>query len=546
MSFMEGFGRSFSRSFENQSQQNAQDRSDQFKMTYQTYLERMKERKSQELEDTKAANKAKSIVESYGNIPKEAWPKVYNWIQAGLDDVDIRQNLENGSWNIKQVGSQKEVVNTDKKPVDPLTQQTQESGLSPTQAAEPVSQNPQEPVSDNPIKGFFDRIRNNHLADNNQYALKRIGEVSGQSEQDIQNTLTAQTGPKMEDDSSVDFSPGTRTDKQTQALNTIAELAPALAEAEASGNKTLAERLSLRLDAAKAAFKEQEIAKADAVDQVAARKERYEVGASLQKPLEEHRQKVASLKGAVRSYNIMSDIVEKSHGAVLAPVTSSLFESAQKWAVDARTMVDQVNEVMKNETDGTVTLPTEGLSILEHAQKELLHGNQNDLGTQKGLFEIQKAIFAYHLATSVGQNGKNLSEPERKMFTELSSGGVTPDRFHQGMADILDSQIKNADEEGKSIYDSNTLLKTYKNTRPDVQTPEFDYQSLQDELKNEKDPDIQKAYTRLRHNDRGNANPQNPEDQMGPYPIIKTPEEAMKLPKGTVFMTPDGRRKVVP
>jgi hypothetical protein len=27
---------------------------------------------------------------------------------------------------------------------------------------------------------------------------------------------------------------------------------------------------------------------------------------------------------------------------------------------------------------------------------------------------------------------------------------------------------------------------------------------------------------------------------------VKTPEDAMKLPKGTVFMTPDGRRKVAP
>ena len=184
MSFAAGFGEGFSKTFGAAVERNAQEREDQFKMIYEEYLHRRQMVEEQRLADTKLANKAKAIVQTYGGtVPPEAWPQVYNWLQAGMSDDQIADNLHRGKFNVSNPGSSSTEVPPDsgtKTPnavtaspsndgatgdnsmapgtppsapppnIDDIHSQTQQSGLAPSV---PPSGNGPVPPADVPSNG---------------------------------------------------------------------------------------------------------------------------------------------------------------------------------------------------------------------------------------------------------------------------------------------------------------------------------------------------------------------------------------------------------
>ena len=128
----------------------------------------------------------------------------------------------------------------------------------------------------------------------------------------------------------------------------------------------------------------------------------------------------------------MDDLVKKSNGDVLQPMTSGIFRWTDSKIHDLAAGATRVSQIFKD----TGTLEGQdvpSLAELKNAEAALQSSGVSDLAQQKALFEVQKAIFAYQLGASLGQEGRNVSEGERKVFFDISATGQ-PDTFHKNMS----------------------------------------------------------------------------------------------------------------
>lgn len=165
MSFMAGFGPAFSEGIKKNQELREQRKDDAFKLTFAEFSRSREKRDNDKKEDQLAIRKAKAYASAKN---PEAWPKVYEWVKAGLSDDEIQKRME-GDF---QVGPKDPkapaVAEAPKAPTgpaesamlpqpgqdqDPMVAQTAASGLAgpaqPAQVAEPNQNAP----SAAPVKG---------------------------------------------------------------------------------------------------------------------------------------------------------------------------------------------------------------------------------------------------------------------------------------------------------------------------------------------------------------------------------------------------------
>lgn len=601
MGFMAGFGPAFAKSFGDARERSDRKADDLFKIKYERAIKRQDEISAYEKEQSKITRAAEALLERSGK-PKELLPWVKKQVQAGMGADTIASDLEKGKFDFKPAGanppSAAPVVDAPFPPA-PVDDQMSATGMSPAPtAAAPVPQEEQYQPSglDGLFGGRVGKMRKEMHSlrpkTATQKADARLAEALGQTPEET-NAMMTQPYETETDASGITFTPP----DPVAEPDPINDVTTAKIELDAARESTdqkriaIAERRYKSILAGKEIEAEFEARKTGAVVpgspallispdgkimgdvRVSRNKEGIlvdlagnpveengqtvipmsedEINArtNLAKDTKETREtwikKSTNIKSAIRTYATMTDIVETGGEEVLAPMTASISESLGRWAVDANAAIREVQKAVGSKGE----LPEFGFDALRSAETELMNGDMTDLGTQKSLMDVQRAMFAYYLAASVDQDGRNLAEPERKIFLEMASGGVTIDRFHQGMADILLPQIKNLDEEKKKLLDENAGVKTFEEIHgyiPDaVKTT-----SVAEDLAVSEDPAMKKARENLKQFERTyeiSPDVERPsKNQTTNKPVqIDSKEQRDALPPGTVYTRtmPDGSIK---
>lgn len=626
MGFMQGFGSAFANTFSNTVSQAQQEKHDVFRMTYADYLDRSKEQEKYKREDSLAIRKAQEYEKMYDLPSGAwtqiySWVKsgedssdIQKWIQKGQWIPQEEQGgpqAPQGPEGPQGVDRQMQQAGMAPQSSLPQAQQAQQSRQ--TQVA------PEAPADK--MAAFGGLLGNlsqkgksggKEAARRNQ-AMDRIARTTGQSRQQVDQVFAGYQEPTLPQ-AGVQFrmpEPEPEKDTFTDPRAAFIELAQAKTAAQTNPNERTIERYrqaeervgalrDLMLFEAETEAKakglspggtlagvwqngeykhharvkenpdgsysdmitgetvEGQVVPVDKTENEA----RDTLWKSAEKPLADIRAKADNAKASVISASLMADMVKSTEGEVLKPVTSGVFQWADRNIRDAATFAEKVNRAFSDTKEGSeVKVDGEAPSYerLIQTQEWLKTMDPNDLGTRKALFETQKAIMAYRIGMAMGQEGRGLAETERKMFMEMASSGVGVDQFYQGMSNLLVPMAISVDDESNSFLSS--ASQRFKDDYGYV--PNFMRQeSLIDSLSN--DPNTASMWNEIYSMSRVGqpverptyetglgpavglgANPDVPQAQ-DEIPTVATKEEAMQLPSGTVFRSPDGKIRRVP
>lgn len=597
MSFMKGFGAAFSESFDREQRIKAQERDDQFKMTYQEFIKKREARDEQAKSDTKLANQAKALIEGVDGVPPEAYGKVYNWLQSGLDDQEISRRLQSGKFTVKQKAGEKEVQETpNAKPVD---EQMDGGGLGAPAGAEPTP--PQEDTGFlGKISGGLNKATGGLLGSsresNQNSAYDKIAGATGMSRDEVSNTIGSSITPKAVDDSNVSFTPG-EPERKPDPFAQGNEAAIDLAEAKASGDPQWIAKAQRRMDAIKAYDTSQARAKADAdrgglggtavttwrmgpdgqpeyatnrivkivqdpngkdqaVDAITGEPiqeqwrpiTKYEddmikqAASDLKEPLQKLNSKAANAQALVKAYSISADLVRKSGGKVLAQKTGWASQTLSKFAQELGAAASEFNRIAGE--GGVMT--DEAMADLKILEDKVNSEGIDDFATQSALWELQNSIIAYRLGAAMGQENKSLAEGERKMFQEMGSNQTSAEKYYNGMSNLIVPIVKSIDVEGDRLVRSDTNVRSL-----DYVPKQLEFQKIEDDLDNSDDPDVKNAWKELKG--LSGIKEDTPKSNLNPAekpPVVITNDAAGKaafdaLQPGERFIAPNGspRRK---
>lgn len=275
-------------------------------------------------------------------------------------------------------------------------------------------------------------------------------------------------------------------------------------------------------------------------------------------PTQELAARKASVESAIQTVARMNDAVEKSQGKILAAGPSGALAWIQKMAFQLGVAGDEIQQTIagadaaaSNFASGQPIdqgMVNQELQKLKGLHDTLLSKDQNDLAVQKGLYDTQKAIFTYQLASAMGQDGKSLAEPERKLFSQLAASGTSPDKFRESMAAILGNMVDSVDAQGRAIGDGTQRLNLFREQYGYIPKG-VEITGMAESLDQNEDPTVQQVWGWVRPKGsvkqptQAQPQPQTPVENI---PMISSPAEAAKLPSGTKFKSPDGKIRIVP
>jgi len=368
---------------------------------------------------------------------------------------------------------------------------------------------PQGSVSSNPIRAWSDRLYNDRMQRNTALAKNRISDASGLPASQVDQIMSSVPTPKIMDTSNVQFTPGPVRDKADEQ-QTLDQISQERALAESRGDKATVKMLDTKYAAEVQAMKDTANVSENAKYDAEIRPAQDALVAKMGDVVQAHRDRVAAVNNAVQDYNIMSDAIEKTNGDVLSESTANRSDKAQEVLRDITTTVKQGFDSMGK---AGVNVPESAQNVvnqLEAYRQRLTAPGGNgldNLAVQRGLFDIQKALFAFHLAQAEALRAGNrgLSVDQLNSIQNLTTSALNPDEFHQGMADALGNALKSVEQEGQATIASNPDVTNFREQRGFV-PPALDYDLIkkQDQEAIQKNPDLVKGYSRLQQYSRDN------------------------------------------
>lgn len=556
--FMSGFGPAFSRSFEGARDRAAAERQDTFRMVYDDLVKRREDRDKLTKEDAKAVSRAKALAESVPGLPEEAWMKAYEWTKADLSDAQILENLSTGQFEVGPAAAKADQPDTPASPSSVDTQM-QDSGIAPVAApaaqVTPASGQRGEIDTGNPITAFLRKKAGGAGDFRRDQAIAKIAKNTGASEDDIRAELDG-TMPTVSsvDSSRVKYTPGAMS-KDPSKFDTITEAQVELDAAVESGDPRriqTAERTLKSIITAidtEEAIKAKHSGKGSALHRIVGpngyelHANVYEDGegkfrmgedgkkvylgedqqalpvddnehkllddmtAELKTPFEELAVKKASVESTLQTVARMDDMVKQSGGRVLADLPSGFVSWFDRLTKGTDVAIELAQSAASGGNAAAQTYLEGGpvdkddinrkLSELNGLNEKLMSQDMSDLSVQKGIYETQKAIFTYQLASAMGQDGKALSENERKIFAQLASVGTTPEKFRGAMSATLNNMVDAVDSQVRAIPTGSPSLGRYVDqygTPPASMTPPM----MSDELNSADDPTIKETWGWIR------------------------------------------------
>lgn len=620
--FAAGFGPAFSRSFEGARERAATERRDRFRLMYEDFISQRNKKEEWEREDGKYAKKAKALTEGAAVNPA-VYAKVYEWVKAGLDDSEIEHRLQTGQFDIGEEVPRPEAPQSPESP----DKQMQDSGMVEPPAVDTRPMSSQEGASAQPISsveedrggfggflsGLAKRAKEGKKRGDErrqQRAYDDVAKAAGVSPDDVRSTISNRTpGSSGPDASNIKFTPGAperKPDPFTQGSEIFIELKQAeesgdqarikvardrvlaynawrmhearMKKSEAGGisglggtpvtlweNGEYVTNLLVREDPEGNGVIDVQTGQIIPYENVREVSERAQtlmdrLASSLGKDVKVLNDRKNNIRSTLRTAAKMSQIIKDTNGQVLAGGTAALSRTAQKWVLEASTLANQVNQALGQ---GQNVAP-QYIKQLEQYSEKLAAGEGGiDLATQRSLFETQQALMSFYLGAAIGQEGSKLSDKDRAALLQMSEAGVTVDRFHQAMANIIIDNVRSLDDLGVDVVNNNTDLRLFVDDPEGGYIPKMvEFQPLEVELDHmDKGSDIYTIWETLKQFDTavgddiiapprpdlGKPDPAKPiSTSEEDIPVMNSPEEAMKLPSGTKFKTPDGRVKVRP
>jgi hypothetical protein len=523
--FMSGFGPAFSRSFEGARDRAASERQDTFRLVYSDLISKREKRDAEVKEDRKAVAKAKALASSVPGVPEEAWTKAYEWVKSDLSDAQIMENLQTGSFEVGATPPAADQAAAPDAVSSQMEASGIAPAASPTPEVTPASAPRGEVDTGNPITAFLRKKSGKQGDFRREQAIEKIARETGASVDDVRAELdgSAPVGTDV-NSSSVKYTPGAlsqnpdKFDTIEKASIEAAQAATAYESNPTPQNKARLDKAEQRMQAIisakdiEAALKAKHDGKGSALHKIMGPsgyelhaevyedeqgkfsihggKKTYlgddqeaipvseqelklleEINSDLKVPRQELASKKASVEAAIQTVDRMKKTVDDSQGKVLADLPSSFVSWLDRFTKGTDVGLELANDAVNGSNTAAERMASdEPISQAEIDQKlgelrglneSLMSQNMNDLSVQKGLYETQKAIFTYQLASAMGQDGKSLAEPERKLFTQLASVGTDPEKFQVAMAGILNNMVDTVDSQVRALPQASGSLQTY-------------------------------------------------------------------------------------
>lgn len=591
MSFVAGFGETFSQGMRDREQAKRQEKQDLFKLTYSEYIRRREKREENQAKDAQTIRLAKSLAQTSG-APDGSWVNAYEWLKSGMDQDMVLENLSTGKFEnngptVENPGSGA-TPSPDTTPVDNQTREAM-SGMQDVPQQQNIPASPQ--VSNSPWGNIRDKLLGPKRPKMDE-TYDKIGQITQTDPSQVRSTLEGGAGTPAVTDNPMKFTPGTPA-RKPDAFNTIPEASIELAQAKteyernpSEGNKERYRVAQERIDALMFAERAVATMKAEAeaasqgingasglmldengkmvpvfasrqggewVDpqgnkitfrpyQKGEQENYFNLYERLGKKVEDYNSKSLANTAVLRDVGYMGKLIEETNGQVLSSTVGGLAQTAQRWALEINTALD----VLRQEAGDNSPVDANRLQDLENRINDAISQGVNDLGTARALFEAKGKIVAYRLAASMGQEGRSLSETERKIFEELMQNSTGVDKFYQKAGSIVFSEMRNLEGQAFQLNDDNSLRafeqtygwKPFEPARPI-------------ETLIERDPELKQSYDLLKKYESGtNGSPvlNNTEIGSNKKPVNNVPEGLTpigKTPDGrTVYRTKDGRQVV--
>lgn len=415
MSFAEGFASGFSQSFGRAHQANLQKENQAFTTMLNQFNKNKELRQRTEAEDKKLVTQAKEITALTG-APEGAWTHAYNLLKSGMPLGTVSQLMEKSQFQPSEMEAGQ--VNTE----EPQTLDI-EQGEQP-QAIE-APENTQLENNSNGIRGFISRMRQNKDERIQNRALADVARELGLSEEEVQDTLSWESGsfenPEVAQVSSQNQFTRTYKNPNVMDIESVQQ-APVGSDQWLEAEKRL-----------QAGRKEVE---------------------SIVRPVQTS---VTTFKSFVRNVDDMKTIVENNGDAVLnSPTTwaaklfSELSATARSFSDllggESSTSEDKRDAQIMEELKGLQTEEarrTQGVAIAQRRISELesAASKLEDTSQAANLFDMKVKLLAYQLGMMYMQEGRSFSETERAMMQEIAGGGTTADKFFQNISNLVNSEM---------------------------------------------------------------------------------------------------------
>jgi hypothetical protein len=286
------------------------------------------------------------------------------------------------------------------------------------------------------------------------------------------------------------------------------------------------------------------------------------VAQELAVPAKSVSDKSTAWAGMVRAGAGMRGAVERTHGAVLQDLTATIAQFGQGLTGELAAAADVLGK-SENQAVGDID-PAKIQDTINHITRINDAYSKSDAGKlakERLLFKAQNNLMAYYYGMAFNQQGRALSETERKMFEGMTAGGNDPKQFYEVLAGNLLPLEKEIDNDGSALQNSPVIRAHVAQWGgiPDLfnPTPARDY------LKGDKGAnDLLAAIAPYEGSatgsDVGNGEtppppatsptappantPVTPTDQTR-VPQIKNAEDYAKLPPGTEYLDPNGVKR---
>lgn len=530
MSFMQGFGEGFSRTFNQTLAQNHERKQDAFRLFYNDYLDRKKERSNFEQEDTKRIKQAKALVEGTG-LPEGTWVKAYEWLDAGLPQDEVIKRLSTGTFGPSDLpaGQTNPAVMETQKALGQEGIQGPVPGASPQPQVPP--QQPQAVAQVAPKQSFIQDILNKDEDPNKykDYALGQIGKYTGLPPEAIDKVLTQaperSVTPEMM--AGMTFTPGPQERDLPQTVDkasAIYDRAKRAFDTNPSAiNKKRMEDALTDLEAMKKPSLE-----------VEDRKYMNETPNTIQRAYHQDKQKYEAQKvntiSMLRRADDMTSIIKQKP------------EALAEWTAGAASL--GVNLVQNIDAAIGLFKDSPNAAFSKVAQLEKQYQNEinkygagkniMDLETAKRLLDMNANIMAYNIGIAYGQDGRSFAEAERKMFIDMLKGGSKDQTFFQNLSLLVNGEVLRVKDVGDSLRNNSEVLEY------NERFPNNKMALLVDDIFDsiEVDPKAKKAMEFLAPYNNNNIGVQQQEQQNnipeGYTPIGRSPDGKI------VYRAPDG------
>lgn len=280
--------------------------------------------------------------------------------------------------------------------------------------------------------------------------------------------------------------------------------------------------------------------------------------------VEDTAKRTSKIVPMLRSAGIMSQLVDETNGAVLQEWSAGAARNLVSGAKNIGNAIDLLNSAANQ--NGFVDPAS-----IEKLRQEVQVAGQTDLATFLGpdinnlaaksaLFEAQRTLLAYDMAAANGSSGQALSNKDFQAMKETVGGATDAPNFKQKMANVIGQQLGSIEGGAAKATGFNARLKAFESLgkKTPYEPVEVDVGKL---IQNANDPQVIKGWNIVSGfggnptgkgvidaavQNKGGGQPIPTPVDTSNLPVMASPADALKLPHGASFKTPDGRVKVNP